>query len=52
MWYTTSSNRNYHIRTHHKKLSNEQQSVLRCKLQKTIVHDYLKTINEYNSTYY
>ena len=50
-WFTHPSGRNYHIRTYHKKLSKEQQSKLKCKTQKTIVYDYLKTIAEYNSTY-
>ena len=30
----------------HKDLSKKQQSELKCKLQQTIVHEYLKTINE------
>ena len=50
-WFTKSSNRCRHIRTRHKELSKEQQSELKCKLQRTIVHDYLKTISEYNSKY-
>ena len=50
-WFTQYFGRNQHIRTCHKAISTEQQSKLKCKLQKTIVHDYLKTINEYNSTY-
>ena len=40
-----------HIRTLHKELGKEQQSELKCKIQRSIVHDYLKTIAEYNSTY-
>ena len=50
-WFTQASNRNKHIRIHHKELSKKQQSKLKCKLQNTIVYDYLKTISEYNSTY-
>ena len=38
-WFTEASNQNEHIRTCHKELSKEQQSKLKCKLQKTIVHD-------------
>ena len=48
-WYTKASNRNQHIRKHHKELSKEQQSKLKCKVQKTIVYDYLKRISVYNS---
>ena len=48
-WFAQSSGRSQHIRTHHKELSKEQQSKLKCKLPKTIVYDYLKTIDEYNS---
>ena len=47
--FTQASNRNTHIKTHHKELSKKQQSELKCKIQRTIVHDYLKTISEYNS---
>ena len=50
-WFTASFGRDNHLRNFHKELNKEQQSKLKCKLQKTIVHDYLKTINEYNSTY-
>ena len=49
--FTVSSNRNKHIRTYHKELSEEQQLELKCKIQRSIVYDYLKTIAEYNSTY-
>ena len=45
------SNRNRHIRSYHKNLNKEQQSELKCKIHKTIVYDYLKTISEYNSKY-
>ena len=48
-WFTQASGRNRHIRNCHKDLSKEQKSELKCKLRKTIVHDYLKTISEYNS---
>ena len=51
-WFTASFGRDCHIKTHHKELSKEKQLKLKCKLQKTIVHDYLKTINKYNSTYH
>ena len=40
-----------HIRTYHKELSIEQQSKLKCKIQRSIVHDYLETISEYNAKY-
>ena len=50
-WFTEASNRNTHIRTYHKDLSKEQLSELKCKIQRTIVYEYLKTIAEYNSTY-
>ena len=50
-WFTQAFSRNRHIRTCHKNLSKEQQSKLKCKIQKTIVHDYLKTISEYNLKY-
>ena len=49
-WFTTSSNRNRHKKIHHKELGKEQQSELKCKIQRSIVHDYLKIIDEYNST--
>ena len=41
-WFTTSSGRDYHIKTYHKELSKEQQSKLKCKIQKSIVYDYLQ----------
>ena len=50
-WYTDSSNRNQHIRNCHKEVSKEQQSELKCKIQRSIVHDCLTTISEYNSKY-
>ena len=50
-WFTANSGRNQHIRTHHKELSKEQQLKLKCKIQRSIVHEYLKTIAEYNLTY-
>ena len=40
-WFTASSNRTRHIRTHHKELSKVQQSELKCEIPKSIVHDYL-----------
>ena len=40
-WFTQSSGRSQHIRTHHKELSKEQQSKLKCKIQRSIVYDYL-----------
>ena len=39
--YTASSNRNKHIRIYHKELSKEQ-SELKCKIQRSIVYNYLK----------
>ena len=48
-WFTQASARNKHIRTCHKELSKEKQPGLKCKIQKTIVHDYLKRISKYNS---
>ena len=50
-WFTHPSGRNQHIRTHHYELSKKQQSELKCKIQRTIVYDYLKTISEYNTNY-
>ena len=50
-WYTQASHRNTHIKSNHKELSKEKQSELKCKIQRSIVHDYLKTISEYNSKY-
>ena len=47
IWYTTSASRNHHMRNSHKELSIEQQSELKCKLQKTIVYDYLKRIERF-----
>ena len=40
-WYTDCSSRNRHIKTNHKELSKEQQSELKCKIQRSIVYDYL-----------
>ena len=40
-WFTHSSNRCKHIRAHHKDLNIEKQSDLKCKIQRSIVHDYL-----------
>ena len=48
-WFTDNSNRNQHIRNSHKELSKEQQSELKCKIQRSIVHDYLNRISRYNS---
>ena len=48
-WFTQNFGRNKHIQIQHKELSKEQQSELKCKLQRTIVYDYLETIDEYNS---
>ena len=50
-WFTEASNRNKHIHLVHRDLSKEQQSQLKCKIQRSIVHDYLNTISEYNSNY-
>ena len=41
-WFTQASNRNRHIETFHKKLSKEQRSKLKCKIQRSIVYDYLQ----------
>ena len=43
-WFTHIAARNQHLRTHHKELSKEEQSELKCKIQKSIVHDYLNYI--------
>ena len=48
-WFTNISNRNQHIRNCHKELSKEKQLELKCKIQRSIVHDYLKRISDYNS---
>ena len=50
-WFTSGSIRARHIRIHHKELSKNQQTKLKCKIQTSIVHDYLETISEYNSKY-
>ena len=50
-WYTHPFSRDHHIRTRHKELSKKQQSKLKCKIQKSIVHEYLKTISEYNNRF-
>ena len=47
--FTQASNRNKHIRNCHKELSKEQQSELKCKIQRSILYDYLKRISDYNS---
>ena len=50
-WFTQASGRNKHIRSYQKNLSKEKQSELKCKIQRIIVYDYLKTISEYNANY-
>ena len=40
-WFSQSSGRNRHILTHHKELTKEQQSELKCKIYRSIVYDYL-----------
>ena len=40
-WFTKSSDRCMHIRIYHKELSKEKQSKLKCKIQRSIVYDYL-----------
>ena len=40
-WFTHSSNRCKHIRAHHRDLNKEKQSDLKCKIQRSIVYDYL-----------
>ena len=47
-WFTAASNQNNHLRTHHKELSKEKKSELKCKIQRSIVY---VTIDDYNSTY-
>ena len=46
-WFTASSNQCKHIRTCHKELNSEQQSELKCKIPRTIVHDYLNHIDNF-----
>ena len=41
-WFTQASSRNTHIRTCHKELSKEKQLKVKCKIQRSIVYDYLK----------
>ena len=46
-WFTQSSTRNKHIRAHHKELSNEKQSELKCEIPRSIVHDWLKHVDNF-----
>ena len=46
-WFTQLSARDYHLRTHHKELTREQQSELKCKVPRSIVHDYLNYIDNF-----
>ena len=48
-WFTQASYRNRNLQTYHKELRKKQQLKLKCKLPKTIVYNYLKTIDEYNA---
>ena len=49
-WFTQSCNRDKHIRTH-KELTNEQQSELKCEIPRSIVHDYLNYIENFECKY-
>ena len=40
-WFTQASSQSHHIRICHKHLDNKQQSKLKCKIQISIVYDYL-----------
>ena len=46
-WFTHSSGRCKHIRTCHKYLSSEEQSELKCKIPRSIVHDWLKYVDNF-----
>ena len=50
-WYTQACNRNRHFSSHHNELGKKQQSKLKCKIQRSIVYDYLNTISEYNANH-
>ena len=41
-WFTQRFGRNQHIRNFHKELSEKKQSKLKCKIQRSIVYDYLQ----------
>ena len=45
-WFTAISNRDQHIRTHNK-LRKEQQSELKCKIPRSIVHAWLNFIDRF-----
>ena len=45
-WFTQTSARDYHIRTH-KALSKKQLSELKCKIPRSIVYDYLNHIDNF-----
>ena len=46
-WFTHIGNRYRHIRYTHKELSSEQQSELKCKISRSIVHDYLNHVDQF-----
>ena len=46
-WFTARSTRDKHIRTHHKELSKEQLSELKCEIPRSIVHEYLNYIENF-----
>ena len=46
-WFIQISTRDRHLRTLHKELSSEQQSELKCKIPKSIVHEYLNHIDHF-----
>ena len=51
LWFTQIGHRDKHIRTHHKELSKEQKSELKCKIPRTIVHDYLDYIDNFDTLF-
>ena len=46
-WFTQISGRDQHLRIHHMDLSLEQQSELKCKIPRSIVHEYLNYIDNF-----
>ena len=46
-WFTHIGTRDTHIRSCHKELSSEQQSELKCKIPRSIVHDYLNHVDQF-----
>ena len=47
-WFTAIASRRYHFKSHHKDLSTEQQSELKCGIPKSIVNDYLNYIDNFS----